>query len=80
MSKIPLIQKTGWKRRKMYREGRLYCFPAELIEDLRNGRWVMYRGVPKHPAVLESMTLHTVMSGMACGNIRKAVKNEEPIP
>ena len=48
-----------------YKKGR-YLGLTDLLEELGKRRWVYLRDIPKHPTVIENMTLLTI-----CGFIHR---------
>lgn len=61
---------------KKFQIGETFKDIHELINHLRTGKWVMYRGVPKHPQVISNMCLTQLNSMTNSGLIRKAERTE----
>ena len=74
---LPLIAAKGPKfvrkhRVRKFAVGEPVGSMVELVERLERGEWHMLRGVPKHPSILQSMTLRTLMGFVCCRMLKKA--------
>lgn len=58
-----------------YRKGRLIKNLAHLEICLKHGTWIYMRNIPKHPRVIEAMTLWTVKRFIESKNLWEAELN-----
>ena len=57
-----------------YRQGEGFESLQALVSWLETGGWVYLYGTPKHPRVMENMTLFTLRTGLPW--MKKALRNE----
>ncbi len=75
MEPVKLI-KSNWNKRK-YKPGALITYLGEIPVCVQKNIWIYLHGVPKHPMIIENMSLGTVYRYIVKGMLRRADLNTE---
>ena len=60
---------------RKYLRGAIIYSLDELYYQLKAGRWVFYKGRPKHPGFIKNMTFQTVSQGIEARVFNLAKEN-----
>jgi hypothetical protein len=62
------------KKRK-FRKGRIYTKVEHVAIDVSNGEWIYFNDKILHCGFVVSMTLKTIINGVNCRFLRRAIPN-----
>ncbi len=68
----------AWPRKQTYHRGHPILSGAELLVRIEAGGWFFFGpdGRPKHPSIIENMTLATLMEAISKGCLWKAERTD----
>ena len=69
-------KKSQWGKRK-FRPGGPFEDIHQVINWIQRGGWIYWGGVPKHPSIIQNMSLTTLLNSVGRSGLRPALRNGE---